>query len=503
MVDIADTRPKVFISSVFRERIDGAWTYVPLRRRIIDARASLPVNLWAYDIFWPEGSETPEPAADTIIDRCFAGVRNCDLFVFLLTGRHGTGAGYTPDRVEASYLELELFAAAMLQKPILVLEAAGRLREPSLSDALELLQRTFPPDRYVVENDGQLYDRFQAECEKLASPQPGPAPSIVGRFADWLSRRRSRAAYRAELADPGLRFLDGNVQSRGHANPDRAAVLLDQVASGKRGDDESTGLMPHGASLFRVWAAMRELMDEKQSALNDPALAPLWDRACGLWASHASWFGLHGHLWMGPLASVQTQIALRRKFAAEPAFRAAIDVREPVGARASALYSVAQRMGTWPGSVRHFRMSAELATQAIDQNPDTASGALSIRGRASMQLARVGFVWKLWEAEADFRRGLALRERAGSLSAGEGMTDLGLCLVFQGRSKSGLRMLQEGVNHMRADEGPNGKAFLARALRSLERGAKFAGRRDVAVAAREERLTLAREIEAIDQTREA
>ena len=68
----------------------------------------LPVDLWAYELFWPKGSELPEPDADTIIDRCFGGVRKCDLFLFLLTGRHRTGAGYTRDPTLVSYLELEL-----------------------------------------------------------------------------------------------------------------------------------------------------------------------------------------------------------------------------------------------------------------------------------------------------------------------------------------------------------------------------------------------------------
>src|SRR5216683_3846744 len=112
-----DTKPHVFLSSTFSEEIDREWKYVPLRRRILDNYEMLPVKLWAYDLFWPKDSEFPEPDADTIIDRCFDGIRKCDLFVFLLTTRLGTGAGYTRDPVLASYLELELFAAAMLQKP--------------------------------------------------------------------------------------------------------------------------------------------------------------------------------------------------------------------------------------------------------------------------------------------------------------------------------------------------------------------------------------------------
>jgi hypothetical protein len=79
-----------------------------------EARPALPVELWAYEHIWGKEAEGAPPlAADTIIDRCFEGIKDCDLFVFIVTGRHGTGAGYVEDNVAASYLELELFAAAV------------------------------------------------------------------------------------------------------------------------------------------------------------------------------------------------------------------------------------------------------------------------------------------------------------------------------------------------------------------------------------------------------
>lgn len=503
MLDSEVVRPSVFLSSVFREKIGDAWPYVPLRKRILDERSALPVDLWAYDIFWREGSETPDPDADTIVDRCFDGVRRCDLFVFLLTGRHGTGVGYVPDRVHASYLELELFAAAMLQKPVLVLHQRGREPESGLSDVLYLLRKKFPASLYVVGDDDQLYRRFLDECIQLGNGEKTRRVSALSKMADWLSRKRSHLGFQTELVNPNLRFLDGSTYARKLSNPAKAAELLDQVTSGVRGDSAERRIMPHGVALFRLWSAMRELMDERQSTVADPSIAPLWDRAWGLWGSHASWFGLHGHLLMSPLASVQSQTLLRRKFTDEKAFRAATDVREPVGARASALYSAAQRMGTWRQQVRQFQLSAALATQAIGLNADRAQGALSIRGHTAMQLARRGYVWKIWEAEADFRQSLALRERydASVAGIGEAMVDLGLCLAVTGRSSKGVRFLQEGIERLRTDDSANGKAFLARALRSLEQGATVALRRDLAMAARVERLALASNIQTMDQVR--
>ena len=48
--------------------------------------------------------------------------------------------------------------------------------------------------------------------------------------------------------------------------------------------------MPHGAALFRIWAAMRELANNSPETLADPVIAAVWDRSFGLWASNASWF---------------------------------------------------------------------------------------------------------------------------------------------------------------------------------------------------------------------
>lgn len=492
-------RPRVFLSSAFQEEIDGAPVYLPLRRRIIENRGTLPVDLWAYDIQWPAAAE-PSPTADTIIDRCFDGIRDCDLFVFLLSGKHGTGTAYLPDVVHASYLELELFAAAMLQKPVLVLHQRGRSPDAALGNVLELLSRSFAADRYVVGDDAELHCRLIAECHALAAGARPASEPVLRRLADYLSRWRSNASIDAELAEPSLRFLGDRIRVGRAGDVDKARLLLDQVSSGKRGDAANRALLPHGATLFRLWTAMRELMEG--DGVSDPLRASLWDRAFGLWGSHASWFGLHGHLWMGPLASVQSQIGLRRQFASAREFRSSVDAREPTGARASALYSVAQRMGTWRQRVRHFRMAAALATSVIDANPDRCEGALSIRGRTSLQLARLGYVWRLWDAERDFRRSLAQSEQAGSTgSSSQAMLDLGLCLVFTGRGSAGLPLLQQAVFQMRGDDSATGRAFLARGLRNLERGAWFARRRQIADAARAERLALAADIQAMDQTR--
>jgi hypothetical protein len=506
-VGVGPPRPVVFLSSVFKDTFGDAFQPVPLRQRILEEKRSLPVWLWAYEHYWPENVEDPGPDADTIIDRCFAGIKSADLFVFILTKRHGSGVTYFEDPSWASYLELELFAAAILRKPIVVLHLRGHEPEDALRDTLLLLSRAFTTGEYIIDNENGLYRRFRELCDSLAAGTlKFRDRSATAHLPEWLSVQRSRPGLEEDLLDPSIMFLGGQFTSpKPSANPDRAARLLAQVSSGMRPSPVAgQSMLPHGAALFRIWAAMRELMDKKGTTLSDPSTAVLWDRGLGLWASRASWFGLHGHVWMGPLAAVNSQTALRAAFASSPEYAGAQDVREPLGARASAIYSIAQRMDTRWRKLWHYRQVLILTTQAIERDTGAQQGALSIRGHAQMQMARLGIVWKLWHALEDFKNSLELRINAGAAPAnvGEAMTDLGFCYVLIGKWNKGLSLLQEGVVLMRNDASATGKAFLARGLRKLEHAAKLTGAWSLARKVLEERLAVSVEAEALDQARE-
>ena len=497
-------KPRVFLSSVFVDDFGSGRGYVPLRKRIIEESDSLPVHLWAYEHFWPKNSELPEPDADTVVDRCFRGVKECDLFVFLLTGRHGSGVGYDSDPVLASYLELELFAAAMLDKPTLVLHLYNKEPQDELKDAMLLLRSAH--DQYVIDDEDGLYRQFMEACDSLAGGTLLAQSQKLAGLAEWLSLRRSRQRMDEELSNPLLHFLDGRLfPDKKNINPAKAGRLLDQVASGHRLVGTDMLQMPHGAALCRLWAAMRELMNDKGTAISDPSIAPLWDRALGLWAGKAAWFGLHGHVWMGPLAAVNSQLALRRGMQHEPAFRSAQDVREPLGGRASAIYSVAHRMYSRKRKLYHYNQTIRLSTRAIERDVDAQQGARAIRGYAFMQTARLGKVWNIWRAKHDFKRSLELREKAGAepSSIGEAKADLGLCLVLLGSKGSGLSLLQEGIELLRKDDSVNVQSFLAQGLRKLERAATLSGKHALAESAHSERVALSSEIDAFDQARDA
>ncbi|MDP1736006.1 MAG: hypothetical protein Q8L23_01045 [Caulobacter sp.] len=441
------------------------------------------------------------PGADEIVDRCFAAIRSCDFFVFLRGHRHGTGVPYFDDPTVSSYLEMELFAAALLQKPILILHERGVEPEPHLRDLLLLLKDSLGPAGYVIDDQAGLVREFKKACIGLASGLLPDGPQSLSMVPDGLSHLRTCGSFRQDLREPALTFLGGAIgQVAKRPNLDRASRLLDTVASGQRQHTLGLAPMGHGAALFRLWAAIRELMSEDADGPYQPEAAPLWDKALGLWASRASWFGVHGHNFLGPLAAINQQMELRRRASS---IIADIDVREPLGAKASALYSIAGRMGDRHTALYHYNQTLVLANQAIAANPQSSQGLLSIRGQTSMQMARLGRPWRIWDAYCDHQASLNLRTKlsASPASIGEAKTDLGFCMLLMGNTFGGMAQMKEGIALLRSDPSPVGQAFLARGLRKLELGAKLTLNRSLARAVHEERMLVANSIEAIDQTR--
>jgi len=496
--------PTVFLSSTFRDDFGDGQADVPLRRRIIEAETKLAVNVWAWE---KQGSipNGPAPDSDTIIDRCFGGIRDSDLFVFIVTGRHGSGADLLDGRVTASYLELELFAAALLAKPILVLQYRNREAEPLLKDAMEVLRHSFGSAAYLTGDENDLFDHFQSVCGALVDNGPERAGLCAEHvLPEGLSLRRSQPRLEEDLSNPALLFLDGRWRSREPGGDlDKARLLLDQVAAGTRTIGGETKILPHGAAMFRLWAAMREIQDGEGAHSGDPQLASLWDRALGLWARHASWFGLHGHTWMGPLAAINSQVALRRRMAREPHFHTDPQLRAPFSSRASALYSIAQRMRTRRRKLFHYRQVMKLTSEAMQLDAQERSAAMSVRAHALVQMARLGQFWKVWEAKVEFEHVLRLRQTTGASesSIGEVKADLGLVLVHVGQRSKGFGLLQEGVALLRTERSPSGQAALALGLRKLALAAQHAGRRELERAARNELAAIAEQVEAIDQLR--
>jgi hypothetical protein len=497
MKDIAGTRSGliVFLSSVYWEVKGEEFVELPVRAKLRELASTLSIEIRAPVMRSSEGAET----GDQIIDRCFKDIREADVFVYLRTRRHGSAVRFPEsDATVVTYLEMELFAAAMLGKRILVLHERGMEAESQLADLLGLLRQSSGPEAYVQGDEAELISAFTSYIRDLEVSTVRRAPKRHRMaFPDRLSRLRARRSIIRDLDEPALLFL-GGFQSQASAGGDLdvATRLLDTIASSDR---SGAAALSHGAALFRIWAALREFIAYDR---RDANVRALWDRALDMWTIKASWFGIHGHILMGPLAATNTQIELRRAYGVPETEGL---MREPLDARASALYSVAQRMETRACQIRYFEQSALQATQAIQVAATDFSNALAIRGSANLRLARLGRPWRLFDARGDFRAVLGERERrsAPEASIGEAETDLGLVMIMTGQPFAGFERMRRGVAMMRADQTPNGLANLARGLRKLEEAARLTLRRQLAGKVRSERETIASGIDAVDQMRKS
>ena len=136
--------------------------------------------------------------------------------------------------------------------------------------------------------------------------------------------------------------------------------------------------------LSRLWMTWRELrkspytMDYKYYK----EFLPLWNEFFGLWSKSATWYGLHGHLYMGVLASLNALNQVRAIIRESGHKSSNIDFSHPGGALASANYSLAKLI-TIPERKRIYFHDAEKHIEISLKNandPINRSNLLAIRG---------------------------------------------------------------------------------------------------------------------------
>jgi hypothetical protein len=432
--------------------------------------------------------------ADQIIQRCFADIKKCDLFVYLQTRRHGSRVAFPEaDPTRATYLELELFAAALLRKPMVVLRERDSEPEPELEGLLNVLRSSFGDGMEFVDGAEGLLEAFRSEVV-LRAIEARATVRTAG-IPDALSALRSRPSFEEDFANPRLRFLGGHGPATGRpGDHDIASALVAQVASGLTPDG---GIMSHGASVFRLWAAIREL---RALDLHDPQAAILWDRVLGLWSRKVSWFGVHGHVYMGALAAANSQIDLRKEHRSA---EVDTDSRPPLVAKASATYSVAGRMGTRAKAIHHYAEAAWLSKEAALSDAEGSSGALAVQGFSMFQLAKLKRSPDLLaKAKAAFREQLKRREGGvNEAEVGEAEFDLGFVSLVGVRPFAAFSLMQAGLDKMRTHGSADGLARLARVLRKFEL-VSLAFRPFSTLRTRAERKLVADLVDAQDQLRD-
>lgn len=220
----------------------------------------------------------------------------------------------------------------------------------------------------------------------------------------------------------------------------------------------------HAARLAMLWAAMRQPCSVPYTEDEFADARPLWDKALSEWGRSVAWYGLHDDSPLGLLATVNTHNWIRARVDGIP------DEETPAhrvhgigGARASALYSMANRCWRLPHRWNLLHRALQELDAAMAARPERRARYLAIRG--SVHRARGQF----FKAARDHEEmvGLYRADPASGGAIGEALTELGWTYAWILRFGKARRNLAEGVALMRGDgvQSLSSASFLVRALR--------------------------------------
>jgi hypothetical protein len=367
------------------------------------------------------------------VDKLLDIIGASDIYVALLAAPHrGTRIEIEGHESNVTFFEIELFRAALLNKPLLLLRHRDFAPEPDLSALLDLIIPILP--RSAVRTD-QTNRSIETAIRDLLNGKPlaqlGKARApLVKRLTQRLFDGRGRFASQAFASHPLLLLNHSFSAAR---TPNEAVIASALVSEAAQHDAQRR--------LTRLWIALRELFGAPFWEPRGQPFWHYWNTALGAWGSATSWYGLHAHLWLGPLAGINSLAHLRqivrrteRTLSDDPAFL------HPGGSLASAWYSISKHL-LWPWDRwRALSLAKSEINISLQQPHENRANLLATRGSIYRQQLR------LWSAVEDYEEVVRLRQSttvdAGAL--GEGLAELGFGYLLTLRPKKGLACLKEG-----------------------------------------------------------
>jgi len=453
-----ESAPYAFLSSLYTE-------HKALRTAIFDVGLEEALPVWVAERSDPAlvGRE-PLEIVDTLIDR----VRAAKVFICIFGGHrserdHGVPVEVAGTPSAVSYFEIELYQAALLKRPIHLFIASGFLPGPRLSALIETLRFALPESlrAFGPMRDEEIIREVRAILRNGDSYSVRPRTPLR-RLVQRLDDIRSTLWHRRGAHYADLLFLNGEYERRSRL-PDKDLIEELLKDASRRGIDFER-------KLARLWIAFRELMTAPFSEPRYAEYRDLWNTVLGRWTSAAAWYGLHGHLYMGCLAALNTQ-ALVREQLRESAKRAVSTTatEHPGGPLASAYYSIAKlNLGLFAKRKNFEKALAHVEKSLAAREDGDRSGLLAMRGSIHLQL------WEIARAVRDYEEVLRLREAAGEGGGriGEALSELGYGYLWEGHLLKGRDLLEKGVDLLsRSDRTP----FLVRAMEKLAAAYRLTG----------------------------
>ena len=384
---------------------------------------------------------------DQVHVACLRMIRESQSFICVLDGTYGNSWNAS----EISMLETELFMAAAARKPIRIFLLDPLAMDPRLTSMLDLISRACPG---ALDSSPKSAPQILEQIDRMLSrnARVGIVHKLAGYITQHLALARS-LHFRETNMNLEVRYLDGQFFPLYTRTPDRE--LVQQLISDSDKDPV------HANRLAQLWMAIRHLSGSPFNGIEaDPQLLQLWEDTLRRWSSSASWFGLHNHMYLGALATLNSLREIRERSAQLSGSQ--VDVARTMnGAFASVYYSIAK-------TIPSFYVRRAVRLRALDyvnrglaghEEIDSA-GLLTIRGSLYLSL------WRVDDAVVDFRNAFEMRsERTNDPgSLGELEVNLGMALFRKGQVLQGKKLLERGVANL---EASGRTPFAVSAMRKL------------------------------------
>jgi hypothetical protein len=453
------TAPAAFLASRMLPLLDA-------RKAIFDRGQNEGVPVWVSE---HSGASTAQQDPQAIRLRCLKAVRDCPIFICVLDGTYGSPL----DQSDVSILELEIFMAALAGKPIRMIQIDRAPSDPRLTSLIAGIRaasvQPITMERSSRADLPSVVAAIAANAANAANASPTTTRLNFGGFLQWLAR--ARFVLRLIRSSSDIQFLNG-VQAPIAPYPSDESLIRGLI-----GEARASTAIPD--AIAALWTAFRHLSTMPNDGAGRGDQLALRRAFFGEWARCAAWYGLHGHLYLGRLAAVNSARLLAAPRSEDET------IQSSSGAMASEYYSIAKQI---PSRTLRFALrvrALQLLNEALVRGEPEPSGLLAIRGSVKFSIGRP------FSAIDDYKAVVALRSRGGFSigEVGEAESELGFGYHLMRRNSRAEPLLVSGVEKLRLDDRPE---FTVRALRKLARFYRGSGRHDEARRSFHEALTLAR-----------
>lgn len=434
----------IFLSSHYSE--------LKLIREQVYVEAGHEKYIYVDEMVCDRNIENQEPLE--IVDELVKRIREARTFICILGGKnYGSPVGIGRTLSSVSYFEVELFQAALLQKPVFIFVREGYSPDPREKRLMELFRFYLPEwisqkrlnDQEIVDQIHRIVANDHVTLEFRLIPH---LYKPIRRLVQGLYTNQSRNSVRS-----GVTFLEGEFETRPQLpRPGIVQNVINMI--GNETNEERR--------LSRLWIGLRELMNSRYDEECELELLRYWNVLLNEWAKAGAWYGLHGDIPLGCLAALNSLVDVRLQMNRQ--YKRIVNDTEtiyPGGSLASTKYSIAKLLYVGRDRKKRFTEALFDIKTSLDHFTGNESDLRAIQASIYLQLGAMA------DAITEYEKVLHLRQisDASEATIGEAMSELGYGYLRVFRFRRGLSFSEEGVKLLR--KGDVRAGFLARGLKKL------------------------------------